>query len=129
MNLDKIIKECPKAFRELIHYATPIKNGLEIQISSVRFTASKDIIIEGAFPDGYLFDYSIHFRELYDYFDSVGIKIEVSDKSYESYWVYNVDCYDDGKEFFYEGYDTRTEAEYKAFEKAFEIREQQLKEV
>ena len=125
MNIDKIVKECQKALNEWIYYSTPIKNGLEIQISSVRFTASKDIIIGVAFPDGYLFEYSIHFRELYDYFDSVGIVISLQYDSVYGYWDGKIITEDIVKDTEW-SYKERVDAEYLVIPIAFEIREQQL---
>ena len=124
MNIDKIVKECPRALREWILSTCSAKDIFKI--IDWKFSYDNEIKILIELPDCFVLEVNRYFRRLYDYFDSVGVKIEVTDSSYESFWVCNIDNYNDKKEYFYDGYYKRIEAEYKAFEKAFEIREEQL---
>jgi hypothetical protein len=73
--------------------------------------------------------YSHNDRDAYDFFDEQGIYITVNTESYFGGWIYYIEdkehqiIGDDG----YYDYKTRTEAEEKAFEEAFEILEGRIK--
>lgn len=115
MNIDKIIKEYPKAFEEMLR-----SRGIKFkEITSVKWyenTRQFFIVTDDRFA------YFIYFRELYDYFDSVGIRVEVLYSNPYSAWYGLVN----GKSDFHN--DTRTEAEFPALEKGFEFREKQLRQ-
>ena len=125
MNWIKIEEKCPKAF-----------DILNIWVCK-EFGCDKII----ATPQNYLLKIypknEIHYffeRRLFDFFDEQGIYIKTyrnPTSSIGNCFTYGIDSYDDGK---YSGYKglcgsrtTRTEAEEKAFEKAFEILEEKSK--
>ena len=108
MNYYKIKGSCPKAYALLIKY----------------YSIDESLIGTRYFPEDYLG------RNLYDFFDSQGIIVEIT-KYYHNAgntkWNYDVSDelnYNLGNNF--DEYATRTEAEEKAFEKAFEILEDKL---
>lgn len=128
MNIDKIIKECPKAFDGWLRYELSIGKA-QYEILEIDYYAHlKNIYIRVKSEFG-ITEYYIHPRSLYDYFDSVGIKIEITHIGNSYGWIFDI-CASGKSTPDHEGsFDSRTEAEYVAFEKAFEIREQQLNEV
>lgn len=112
-NIDKIIKGYPRAWWDFIQWL----------INNSRWQ-SHWAIADISFQDGFIWisSHKIHFRELYDFFDSVGVRVEALYSNPYSSWYGIVN----GKSDFHN--DTRTEAEYRAFEKAFEIRENKLRQ-
>ena len=116
MNIDKIVKECPKTWEEC-------KQFLNMSMTYDYYFKDNHIVFNTNSQGIH-----IHFRELFDYFDSVGIVIVihyslVPDGFKAEY--YNKDT----KEYntlVFRGCNTRSEAEYQAFEKAFELLERRI---
>lgn len=111
-NIDKIVKECPRAWEKCKKYCgvdTTKRCTVALESNYIVFRDSYSII-------------PLHFRELYDFFDSVGIKITISyNEALESFdWRIN-NLYNSHRSFV-----ERKEAEYSAIVKAFEIYENQL---
>lgn len=128
-NIDKIIKECPRAWEGCKKYFIHPHNYKD-NLKTVWDDKDKYIYV---FEDMQGYNTAeIHFRELYDFFDSVGVEIypfdnELSDYGFKIKRVYLLhDVKVRSTAALEIGYDTRTEAEYRAFEKAFEIYEKQL---
>ena len=114
MNIDKIVKERPKAWEEWLRF-------VELDINNI-FKASFQNNSIWITTKGHKTHFS-YFRTLYDYFDSVGIVISVY-YDVDAGWCYEV-VYDnecDGERW----YESRQDVEFEAIPKAFEIREQQL---
>lgn len=121
MNIDKIVKECPNAWEECVKFFIHPHN---YESSDFKYIWSQDSI-EVWEVDGNYLDLEIHHRELYDYFASVGIVVIPNTHLLHSKEVF----YEENYYRIYMGGKVDVEQEYRAFEKAFEIREQQLKEV
>ena len=119
MNIDKIVKECPKAWEEWLgFFIHPYHLGTE----EYKYTWNKDNKIIEIWTENYL-EYEAHFRELYDYFDSVGIIVSVYYDA-DANWCYEIVTSDDC--IIQLHFDNRIEAEYKGLLCVFEIREQQI---
>lgn len=116
MNIDKIVKECPNAFTELLKYYK-IK-GEPTRVRYIESQSHIEIIIDDRFV------HFIYFRKLYDFFDSVGIRISIL-YYLRHHYKYDMMVGKDFKEYDI-FWDTREQAEYVAFESAFEILEQQI---
>ena len=105
MNYYKIKGSCPKAYALLIKY----------------YSIDESLIGTRYFPEDYLG------RNLYDFFDEQGIYIGIIYSYVEPEGfhaeIYNFSIRDRWYKHYYE---TRTEAEEKAFEQAFEILENKL---
>lgn len=122
-NIDNIIKECPNAFRKWILYTKNVKDTFEV--IDYRFSVNGHFIVIIKFPDGFTLEIERHFRELYDFFDSVGVKISIYWSVNEG-WLFDIfvnnskvdikRCYADNRSF----------VEFVAIPKAFEIYEKQL---
>lgn len=116
MNIDKITKECPRAWEECIRFFIHPHN---YGSSDFKYIWSQDSI-EIWEADGVYLDLEIHFRELYDYFDSVGIIILIGYDDIRD-WKVRVNSWSK-----YQA--SRTKAECLGFEKGFEFREKQLRQ-
>ena len=136
MNIDKIVKECPDVIEELKSYmgfSFVGRSTIDFEEDNIVFRGTNSACL-------------IHYRDLFDYFDSVGINVGVmplTDKwhwsiSKKRFWrvtyligrpkggfVWSRNPYED-KHGYKPDFKSRIEAEYKAFELAFEIRQQQI---
>lgn len=121
-NIDKIIKECPRAWEGCKKYFIHPHNYKD-NLKTVWDDKDKYIYV---FEDMQGYNTAeIHFRELYDFFASVGIVVIPNTHLLRSKEVFYEEDY-------YRIYMTNkvdVEQEYRAFEKAFEIYEKQLGEV
>ena len=111
MNWDKIKEKYPKGLTAWLSF----RFGVD---SLDDWGMTKDICIS-----------QIQVRTLYDFFDEQGIWIELT---FEGEGKFHYDILKDARNYLHIGCDpysesTRTEAEEKAFEKAFEILETKLK--
>lgn len=112
----KIRKECPKSFLSLVNWNCDEKWKID----------SLDEVVDTFEPP--------YFRELYDFFDEIGIQVTVFRNMLSSKFLtceYAVDTYINGKYVGKSGslgtYGTRIENEVVAFTKAFEILENNIK--
>lgn len=131
-NIDKIIKECPRAWEECIRFFIHPHNYEALEFKYIWNPNTNRIEIW----EGDYLDLEIHPRELYDFFDSVGVCVELINAMGLArlvlklpQWRYRIIEENGDYIGLEERHDTRTEAEYRAFEKAFEIYEKQLGEV
>jgi hypothetical protein len=126
MNIDKIVKECPDAWSEWLEYKYPNFKQVYNGIYKVSIQDSFIWITTTTYQRLY-----VHLRELFDYFDSVGIEI----------YPFNDFTTGNGCRIYIRfrngrlnlvrtltGKDNRTEAEFEAIPKAFEIRQQQIEQ-
>lgn len=121
MDIDKIVKEYPKAFHDWLRSLNITGHALD----RVEFNhEDKEIILRLHYGKngGYI---PVHYRRLFDYFDSVGIIIGITPVSIDKDTKFVTGTRDGDFEFWA---DNRTEAEYEAFERAFEIREKQIEQ-
>lgn len=122
-NIDKITKEYPRAWKECMLFLGYSEDEQTMFIDTPYIDNRGSVILH----NGEFNDFGFHYRRLYDYFDSVGIVVAtclVDDDTFTCilYKIGEEDIFDYNKKI-------RTETEYRAFEKAFEIYEKQLKGV
>lgn len=123
MNIDKIVKECTRAVEDVLR-----KRGLTGKLNKYEFVENTNSLLftlddESEYGIATIF----HYRELFDYFDSVGIVVGI--ELQRTQWQCSLILRGENKPFVtMTTGKTRTEAEYEAFERAFEIREQQIEQ-
>lgn len=113
MNIVKIVKECPRAWEECSKFLR--FDGFEL----LGFV-NKNFVIK--MKDREIRE-RVLYRELFDYFDSVGIVISVTSESSRTEQGFRAECND-----VWHWDKERTVAEQMAFEYAFEVREKQIEE-
>lgn len=116
INYHNIKQECPLAFRELIN-----KHTIEFYEGVLSHTWTP---YDGG--DGGYESFPFNDRDLYDYFDSVGLRIVVT-KSNDKATRFDYEIYTNGEVIMGYVAKSRAEAETAAFTKAFQIRNEQLK--
>lgn len=119
MNLDKIIKDSPRAWEECLLFLGYNEKDIKIILENPYLMENGFVVL----LDGEYTEHGFHYRRLYDYFDSVGVVVFVY-YDFDAGWCYEV-VYDNecDRERWYE---SRQDVEFEAIPKAFEIREQQL---
>lgn len=116
MNIDKIIREFPRAWKECMLFLGYSEDDQAMFIDTPYIDNRGSVILH----NGEFNDFGFHYRRLYDYFDSVGILILIEYDDIRD-WKVRVNNWSKYQE-------NRTEAEYLGFGKGFEFRENKLRQ-